>query len=310
MKFSIIIPVYNVEDYLKRCLDSVIQQSFSDFEVIIINDGSTDKSRNICEEYERKDRRIKLYNQDNMGLSAARNNGIKKASGDYLLFLDSDDYYEKDLLIKLNKYTNSKYDVIRFQVQYDKNDEKVLTKGASKDIAFDNGIEAFSEIATYEIVEGAWCYAYNRDYFFKNNFLFKEGCVHEDFGLIPLIIIKAKKVICINYVGYNYVIRENSIMTSNDYEKVLKKANDFLIHFKYLISNIDLKDKKYNVFKSFIANSIILKATTLKGNDYKKYLKELRKLKVFKMLLADNTGRKIKKILIRISPKMYYKVMR
>ena len=92
-KFSIIVPVYNTEKYLKRCLDSIKSQSFKDYEVIIVNDGSTDNSSDIISKYP-----YKIINQENLGLSRARNNGVKEASGDYLIFLDSDDYIEKDLL--------------------------------------------------------------------------------------------------------------------------------------------------------------------------------------------------------------------
>ena len=113
MKFSIIVPVYNVEKYVKRCLDSIFNQTYKDFEVIVVNDGSTDKSMNIVKKY--KD--VKIINEENRGLSHARNNGVKNARGDYILFVDSDDYINKDLLKELNKSLNNNPDVVRFQVQ-------------------------------------------------------------------------------------------------------------------------------------------------------------------------------------------------
>lgn len=308
MKFSIIVPVYNVEKYLKKCLDSILNQSYDNFEVIIINDGSTDSSEEIIKSY--NDSRIKYYKQENKGLSIARNKGVEKSSGDYLLFVDSDDYLNNDLLIVLNNSLDKKYDLIRFQIDYDINGVIKHTKGTKNDISFQNGIDAFNEISNYEIVEIACCYLYKKDFFIKNNFKFSENRYHEDFGLIPLVIIKAVNVKSLSYVGYNYVIRDNSIMTSNSSSKVLKKSNDLLYHFKYLINETKYIDGDLSIFKSFLANSLILKSITLNGNDYKKYLKELRKLKVFDMLLSDTFGRKVKKVLIKISPKLYYKFLR
>lgn len=94
-KISIIVPVYNVEKYLKVCLDSIKNQTYNNFEVIMINDGSTDKSKKICEEYT-KDARFILINQNNQGLSGARNTGLKNITGEYVLFIDSDDWIEKN----------------------------------------------------------------------------------------------------------------------------------------------------------------------------------------------------------------------
>lgn len=97
-KISIIIPVYNVEPYLSRCIESVLNQSFTDFELILINDGSTDNSGKICDEYAKKDTRIHVIHQSNQGVSATRNSGIRIAKGDFITFVDGDDYIERDLL--------------------------------------------------------------------------------------------------------------------------------------------------------------------------------------------------------------------
>ena len=109
-KFSIVIPVYNVEKYIKRCLDSVFNQSFKDFEVIVVNDGTKDNSMDIVENYD-----VKIITQKNQGLSVARNTGVKKAKGEYIIFLDSDDYIEKDLLKNINKSLDNNPDLVRFK---------------------------------------------------------------------------------------------------------------------------------------------------------------------------------------------------
>ena len=299
-KFSIIVPVYNVENYIKKCLDSIFNQTFKDFEVIVINDGTNDNSMDIVKKYD-----VTIINQKNQGLSEARNSGVKKATGDYLIFIDSDDYIEKDLLKNINKSLDNNPEVVRYQTKDIIEDKKIEYN--EKEFCGLDGSDAFKIITTYHYVEPAWLYAVKRDYYIKNKFCFKKGTYHEDFGLTPLIVFKSKKVNSINYCGYCYVQRSGSIMTNKSYDKTLKKVDDMYNHYKYLsneVKNID-KDKTY--FNSFIANSIILKITELNKEDYKKYKKLLKKDKAFDEILDDTVARKIKKIIIKKSPRLYYK---
>lgn len=300
-KFSIIIPVYNVEKYLEKCLHSVFTQTFLDFEVVIINDGSTDKSSNIIKEYKKKYKNIKVIEQENQGLSVARNNGIEQSSGEYFLLLDSDDYIDKDLLLKLNRSIENTPDLVRYQFRVVENDKKQ----DYNQISFEefSGEEAFNVISKFKFVEPACCYLYKKEYFINNKFLFEPNVYHEDFGLIPLVIIKANKVNCIDYIGYNYVKREGSITTSSEYTKIVKKAYDALKQYKKIIQ---LDNDK--IYRSFLANSVILKLNDLKGKEYKKYLFELKKEKVFNNILSDTLSRKIKKLILIINPKLYFKM--
>lgn len=124
-KISVIIPIYNAEKYLKECLDSVIGQSLNEFEIICINDGSMDKSLNILEDYASKDKRIKIFNQENQGVSTARNNGIKEAQGEYIFFLDSDDYLENNALETAYNHIKKKdCDILIFGANLIRNNEK------------------------------------------------------------------------------------------------------------------------------------------------------------------------------------------
>lgn len=301
-KFSIIVPVYNTEKYVKRCLDSINSQSFKDYEVIIINDGSTDNSSDIISKYP-----YKIINQENQGLSMARNNGVKDASGEYLIFLDSDDYIEKDLLKEINNSLSNKPDLVRYQIKEVFDNKSDINY---EEIPFDNknGVEAFKLITNYHFVENAWAYAIKREFYLKEKFSFKKGTYHEDFGLIPLVIIKSKIVNSINYVGYCYYQREGSIMNSSDYSKTKKKVTDFYNHYLYLTKEINKTKLDKTCFMSFISNSLILKITELKGKDYKDALNRLNKDKVFDNLLSDSFGRKIKNILVKISPRLYYNI--
>ena len=301
-KFSIIIPVYNVEKYLKKCLDGVFNQTYKDYEVIVVNDGTKDNSMDIVKDYN-----VKVINQKNQGLSAARNAGVKKAIGDYLIFLDSDDYWEKDLLKELSKSLKNNPDLVRFQINEVYEDGRVIPY---QEESFTNlsGPDAFKRIVKYHFVENACIYAIKRKYYVENKFEFRKDTLHEDFGLIPLVIMKAKRVNSINYLGYNYLQRQGSIMSNKNYEKTKKKVADMYLHYNYLIEEINKLDVDTTIFKSFVANSLILKITELNHKDYKFYLNKLKKEKVFDNLLTDTTGRKVKKVLIKISPMIYIKL--
>ena len=302
-KFSIIVPVYNVEEYIDKCLKSIFNQTYKDFEVIVVDDGTEDNSMDIVNKYD-----VIVVKEKNSGLSTARNNGVKKAKGEYLLFVDSDDYLEKDLLKNINDNLSDNPDVLRFQIK--EVDEDKETNYNEEGFDTTNGVDAFNKISKYHYIENAWAYAINRKYYLDNNYKFKDGSYHEDFGLIPLVIIKANTVKSISYIGYNYRQRNNSIMNNNDYEKTKKKVKDFLNHYKYLIKEIDKLNIESSVFKSYISNSLIIKICELKGNDYKEYKKVLKELNVYDNVLSDTLVRKIKKVFFKISPKLSIKLIK
>ena len=298
-KFSIIVPGYNVENYLEDCLSSIFKQTNQDFEVIFINDGSTDKTLEIANKY--KDD-ITIINQENLGLSEARNNGVKKASGKYLLFVDSDDYIDKELLQRLDQVTKNNPDLVRFGLNEVVGD-KVTPIEAPK---FNNlsGVDAFKEIVKNKYVEPAWLYLYKKDFYINNNFLFIPHVYHEDFGLIPKIIVKADKVTSISYPGYNYVKRENSIIT--DESKINKKINDLLVLGRLML----MEKTESKEYYGFISNSLISTYKKIKDKSKKKeYYNNLKELKVCNYLLKDTFVRKIKYIICKISLKFYLKVV-
>ena len=304
-KYSIIIPVYNVEKYIKKCLDSVFNQSYKDYEVIVINDGSKDESMKIVDKYD-----VIRIDQENKGLSAARNKGCSIAKGEYLLFLDSDDYIEKDLLKNIDVSTKNNPDLIRFQIKEVFEENNKETNYSEESFEGLNGEEAFNKIVKYHYIENAWAYVIKRDYYKKNKFEFKPGTIHEDFGLIPLIIMKSKIVNSINYIGYNYRQRSGSIMSQKNYEKTKKKVKDFYNHYLYLIKEIDKTKENSTIFKSYCANSLLIKICELKGRDYKEYKQRIKEDKVLNNLLTDTFSRRLKKRLYKISPKMTVKFLK
>ena len=296
MKYSFIVPAYNTEKYIDKCLKSIFSNTYKNFEVIIVNDGSTDKTEDIINKYIKKYDNIIYIKQKNMGLSLARNNGVKKATGDYLLFIDSDDYVEKNLLENINKNIDD-LDVLRYQLNIVFNDKIIPYE--EKEFNVTDGIDAFEKIVKYKFIEMAALYVINRKYYLDNNFMFEKDVYHEDYGLLPLVIATAKKVKSINYLGYNYVQRDGSIMSSNDIEKMKKKMDDMLFLFTKAIKYLDNIPNSQNV-KSFYANSIIDKYNSLSDKLKKEYIKKIKDLKVISYLSNDSFKRKIKKILYEI----------
>ena len=297
MKYSIIIPVYNVEEYLDRCLKSILNQTYFNYEVIIVNDGSPDNSDNIIKSYEKEDKRFKGYKKVNGGLSDARNYGLKYATGDYLIFIDADDYIENNYLEKVNDVLekNKDIDVLKFKIKLVDEGENLIRmeNGLNKE-----GVTSFEELVKLEFLEPAWSYVYKLSFWKENNFTYLKGMIHEDFGLTPEILMKANKIYYLNSYLYNYVQRNGSIMSSNNKEKLHKKAYDMLYQYDRLIKINYNKDTK--VYKSFLANALISKTNTLNKEEQKKYKEELRKRKVIDNLIDDTLKRKIKKIIYKI----------
>ena len=296
-KFSVVIPAYNVGKYIDKCLNSVFACN-EDLEIIVVNDGSTDNTPEILEKYAE---RIKVINQKNQGLSMARNNGIKAVTGEYFILLDGDDYIESDLFKKLNESVKNDPDIVRFQIRDVFEDRTV--DYVEKSFNAYKGPEAFKEIIDFHYVEPAVCYLYRTEYFKENGFEYTPGVYHEDYGLTPLVVVKAKCVNCLDYIGYNYVQNQSSIMHSNDYEKVKKKAWDIL---KLYNENIDKSDDP--TYKYFYANGIIGKARFLNDEDLAVYEKEAKKRKYYDYLYEDSLKRKIKKQIARWSLKQYIRL--
>lgn len=300
-KFSIIIPVYNVEKYIVKCIESVLDQTYQDYEIIIVNDGTKDNSIELIKNFP-----VKIINQENKGLSEARNTGIKNAKGEYLIFLDSDDYIEEELLQKIAESTKNKPDLVRYQA-------KDVTDNMQKEyneLSFEdkNGNEAIEIITKFHYVDPVWLYAVKRKYYKEKNFSFTKGIYHEDFAITPLLITLANKVNCIGYVGYNYVQRNGSIMNNSNKEKQIKKIEDTITIFKDLRE----KGKTLNIdskyYYSYIANAVIYKISNLDNELYKKYKKVIKEEKIYELLMNDTFTKKIKNIILRISPKIYYKI--
>ena len=304
-KFSIIVPVYNVEAYLDKCLSSLVKQNYNDYEVIVVNDGSIDKSREIMKKYEKEYMCIKAFDKENTGVSDTRNYGITLARGEYLVFIDSDDYVDSDFLFNLEKYTYEKPDIIKYQYKLIYSDHVEVINDNINSTKIYDGETLFKEL-TYnkKPYDLACIYAFNKKYFDNNNFKFEINCYHEDFALIPITILKAHSIVCASDVFYNYVQRNNSIMHMNSYEKNKKRVYDMLHHFDnmYKIINKDNKLSKETkeLFNSYISNAVICRIDILNNDDKKDYIKDLKKRRIFDLIQSKTFGQKLKKIYYKI----------
>ena len=243
---SIIIPVYNVEQYLEDCLRSVLNQTFSNIEIICVEDCSTDSSRVVLDRIKNKDARIQvIYNKMNYGLAKTRNIGMKAANGKYIYFLDSDDMLEEFAFQKLYFYSE-KYDldILYFNTKHILDSEKLkeFSKYRSEHCYYTenpmDGEKLFVEFMRRRELEHSVCRQfYRRKFLEEGNIYFREGMLHEDTLFSIMAILKAKKTFCVPLQCHIYRRRENSITTSSDL--LLKRLlGELVIHNEvYKIEN-------------------------------------------------------------------------
>lgn len=245
MLISIIVPIYNMEQYLDRCIQSIIGQTYSNLEILLINDGSTDHSASICTNYVIQDSRIRLLNQSNMGLSAARNRGIHEAKGEYFMFVDSDDFIHPQMVeILFNTIIrySSTIAVCDFQKFNENNmpDISLLKLGVlSHDIMQYTGKEALSllfkmnkEYITFTV---SWNKIYHRSIF--EGLDYPEGKIHEDEFLAYQLLYRAETITYIKQELYYYFQREDSIMGQGFSEKTFYRTLAYKERAEFCIAN-------------------------------------------------------------------------
>ena len=257
---SVIVPIYNVEDYLTRCLNSIINQTYHNLEIILVDDGSTDNSGLICDEYQKYDKRIKVIHQENGGLSFARNIGLDNALGDLISFVDGDDFIELTMLEELKKcmdITNSDISVCDFYNVYGSN--KIRNTNNREEILILKNKDKFNALQSEykSIYPSAWNKLYKKELF--DNIRYPNGKIYEDSFIICDLLNKAKIVSYITKPLYNYVYRKDSI-SNNCSSNHLDQINSFNKRIKfYNIHNYyDLALSERNRKMSTIINRIIM----------------------------------------------------
>lgn len=305
MKLSIIVPIYNVAPYLRKCVDSLLTQDISDYEIILVDDGSTDGSSDIADAIQSmyasspnnlitSSPAIKVIHQKNAGLSAARNSGIALAQGDYIMFVDSDDYLQPNILGALmEQVERDNLDVLRFDYQ------NVRQTEAGEYEVFQPNKYPHQVDMCREVVDGetylaermgyacyAWQFVMNREL----TGMFTPGIHYEDTEWLPRMMLAAKRVNSTPIVVYNYLVRQGSITQAQGYkDKLLKNVNDFL----FVIESLSKQMTKHPSCQwlrrmiSSIAVGVLTHVAMSFYDERKVFILRLQELKVFPLEIAN-----------------------
>lgn len=276
---SVIVPIYNVENYLGKCLDSIINQSYKNLEIILIDDGSTDNSGKICDQYRKKDNRIIVVHNCNEGLSCARNKGLDIVKGSLISFIDSDDYLEPEMFLELkNNMDKYESDISMCNFYYEKNEKRSIKNNSYNGDFVVSDKDKFIKI--YEEFNSVSVYAWNKLYkkWIFDNIRFPEGKIYEYSKIICEILDKANRISYTSKPLYNYVYRKSSIGNSfniNHFDKI--ESNNKKIEFfsKKGYSDLALKEKKSKI-DNLMMNLSKMKRYKINNKEvFNKYYKEL-----------------------------------
>lgn len=313
-EISVIVPIYNVEKYLEKCIESILNQTFADFELILVNDGSPDGSAKICEKYAKTNDKIKLISQENAGLSAARNAGINIAKGKYLAFIDGDDYITDDMLEILHsnaKKTNSQISACGMVDTY--GDEFEIKHKINNYEIFDS----YNALKT--ILEGKKMYMFACNKLFEaslfNDVKFPPGKLYEDVFIMPILMAKAKRVVYTPKQCYIYFQRINSITNSSFKLRDLTVIEGCESHKKMIESNYPGLKKQIE-FRILYSHCMILDKIVMSEDYYfselYKNMRGIVKKNIFKILVNPHftLKRKLIACLSVINKTLYKKVIK
>lgn len=285
--FSIIVPVYNVEKYLPQCVDSILRQTYGSFEVILVDDGTKDRSGELCDQYAAQDERIKVIHKKNGGLSSARNAGIREAQGKYIIFMDSDDYWSNNTMLEqISSHIGEREELIVWK--YYRCDEN----GSYCNDGEKAAVKEYSLSDDYRTLFGksilfasAWYEAIPRTWFLRHDLFFEEGVVSEDIEWFGRLLACAENIVSFEIAFYVYRIRQGSISntvtpkTIMNIEQHLRKlmlqhqANpqewsacylgEQAVNFAIVLSrcgNMAIEDERYKQFFPFTAKAVRIRS--------------------------------------------------
>ena len=228
-KVSIIIPVYNAEKTIEKCVSSILKQTYKNYEVLLIDDGSSDNSLDVIQKY-KKHENIKVLTQENHGVAYTRNRGIKEATGDYIMFIDNDDFIDSDYIEKhITAISKENSDIVMSGYRRINVENKVLHEEKLRDTYWSRFI-----------VTAPWAKVYRRDFLLKNNIEFLSYGIGEDVYFNLLIYSFDPKITILNYIGYNWFFNTKSV--SNTSQKGLNKNVDILFLLNKIIEKYDSID--------------------------------------------------------------------
>ncbi len=268
-RISIGVPFHNVEEYLPQCLESIIDQTFTDFEVIMVDDGSTDGSFEICQKYAAKDSRFKLFYQENGGVAKARNNCLRHMTGDFITWIDSDDWIEKDYLEKLadtQKETDA--DIVSTGLKIFRDGNFYIVNGNMEkyndfpDRVIPTKVAIADMFGSKYLLVNMWGNLVDAELY--NGFVFSGNLMYEDYGNKYKLFLKSKKIVGLPGSGYIYRIHSSSIMGSNRTNAFEVEFNNKVIAIQHLerlifyleISNFEL-GYFYDLYRQWLDGQIV-----------------------------------------------------
>ena len=324
INLSFVVPVYNVEQYLAKCLDSILVGNAFTGQVICVNDGSTDGSAAILDHYVKKYQNVEVITRTNSGLSAARNAGLKAAKGEYVCFLDSDDYWQSDVLGGLlAQIERDNLDVLRFNYQNVNDQYEVIhpNKNPKRDVDYSESVVDGETFLNERL--GPSCYSvmfiFRRELIYpstlnnRHSTLFTPGIYFEDVDWTPRMLLRAKRVASTSTIVYNYLWRAGSITLPTNIEKQKKVIEDkirLLQGFKE--QSLFVRNPKwYKWMTSFTTMSILGILAKLEKKSCMLYIKELQSMSVFPLsTIRTNWNERMKIRLANISPRLFLLLMR
>lgn len=306
---TVVIPVYNVEKYLKRCLESILSQEWKCYDILLIDDGSADNSPQICDDYVKEYDFISVIHKENSGLSEARNTGILHAKGEYVYFPDSDDWIEPQTFVELAEELESReFDIISFNREFVKSEEEIILSEPKTDQVY-KGKEAFVEMLKHSYITGfANDKIYKKSLFVENNILFPKGKYYEDLGTNYKLFLLANRVYATNQKYYHYLIDNPDSITQSWNEKKFRDMFEFykeVFYSDFVRSKIN--QEEFQISKLYYINGLThILASLYKSKLDKKYSEltnevklELLKNRVF-ISQMKNQPNKLKYILFRL----------
>jgi len=307
IRFSIVVPVYNVELYLEKCVESLLNQDYaqSRMEILLIDDGSKDRSGKICDILAERFANIRVFHKENGGLSSARNLGIEKAIGEYILFVDSDDFIERNTCRILDNtlkiYGN--VDALVFDGMEDTgNQQTTMRRFPLENVRYiENGRQFLLEhYKKRNFNVEAWLYSYRRQFLYENHLNFQEGILHEDVEFTPRALLMCGAIVEIPNQLYHYMVRENSISTQKNKEKNIRDLFDTLEKQCQFAENQDAELKRW--MKNAGLNSYLNMI-----QEARMYQKQYRKLLNKRFLLgkAATSWNKFRVVICFINVRLY-----
>ncbi|MDO4748244.1 MAG: glycosyltransferase [Eubacteriales bacterium] len=285
--FSVIVPIYNGEQYIHRCVDSILKQTFEDFELILVDDGSTDSCGQICDEYAKKDSRVVVIHSENQGVSLARNKGLAVARGEYVAFCDGDDFY-KDCLLEHTYEIAKKTDaeVVSYLLQRISDEDKLEqfdTLTETFDLIDEKRYDLMYKVVTWQTKGWQACRSiFKRDIIENNRILFCGTCGNfaEDLGFTLEYLLYASRVVFLNeYLYCYYDVRQDSMMNKSKKVYKINEVNELSFYLKPMMEKVLSKEQFSEIHHHIIRNQVVDMYSARKMREFKEWAKLLKTVK-------------------------------